>query len=154
MLTVKVFLGKVSHPKIEYFPNWVKLSITVYCSILITILKLFFSKFLSFIVGAKLFPKLDFLQINKNLVKGYIDMCWLQIWHLQFQLLFRSIFFFFFFFGKFDPKIWFYLYWLEFSAGLHCSRLITIGMLFKIFVIQFSGSIIADYTLIVIIYNP
>ena len=96
MLTVKVFLGKVSRPKIEYFPNWVKLSTTVYCSILITILMLFFSKFLSFIVEAKLFPKLDFLQINKNLVKGYIDMCWLQIWHLQFQLLFQSIFFFFF----------------------------------------------------------
>lgn len=75
MLTVKVFLGKVSRPKIEFFPNWIKLSTTVHCSILITILMLFFSNFLPFIVGAKLFSKLDFLQINKNLVKGYIDMC-------------------------------------------------------------------------------
>ena len=104
--------------------NWLKFGTGVHCYMLITIFTFIFSKCSSFIfLGANLVPKSEVLQINWNLVQGYIAIWLLEFWCLFFQNFCQS-----YFLGKFDLKIWSFPNWLKFSAGVHYNMSITILM--------------------------
>ena len=71
ILHPKVLLGQIWSPKLSS-PNWPEFGTEVHCQILISNL-IFFFKIMSFIFfGASLVPKSKVIEINWNLVWGYI----------------------------------------------------------------------------------
>ena len=128
-----------------------------HCYMLITILMFIFPKFLSPMLFGQIWPqkKLGFLQIDCNIIEGYIVICLLQfqwffseffsficfgqIWsqNLKFYKLtkiwYRGFFQNFchsYFWGKFGPKVWNSPYLAKFDTGVYCYMLITILIFF------------------------
>ena len=106
------------------FPNSLKFDTEVYCYILILILMFIFPRFLSLtFIWANLVPKSEVLQINWNLVQGYIRMCLFRFYCLFFQNFCHS-----YVLGKFGPKIYSSPNKLKFDTGVHCYMVIMILM--------------------------
>ena len=104
LIYTNVFLGKFG-PKIWSSPNWRKFGTGVLCYILIS--NLIF-----------IFKNSEVLQINWNLVQGYVAMCLLRFKHLFFQKSFHL----YFFLSKFGLKI------RSSCTGMYCYMFIRILM--------------------------
>ena len=90
--TLKSFLGKFCL-KNGSSPNRLKFGAGVHCYMLITILLFIFSKCSSFILfWANFVPKCEILQINWNLVQGYIAIGLLRFLCFFFQNFCHSYF--------------------------------------------------------------
>ena len=80
-------LGKFG-PEIWSSSNWLKCSAWVHCYMLITILMFIFSKFMAFIFfWPDLVPKSEVLQIDWNLVKGYITICYFKTFYHSYSFV-------------------------------------------------------------------
>ena len=85
IFTTHIFWGQF-FPTIWSSSKWLKFRRGVNCCLLITILMIIFSKFLSVIFfWINLVPKSNVLQIDWSLIQGHIVICWFWFWCVTFQ---------------------------------------------------------------------
>ena len=102
-------------------PNWLKFSTGVHWYILISNIMFIFNIFVIHIFWANLVPKSHVLQINWNLVQGYIAIC--LLWYCFFSEIFVINVL-----GQIWSLIWISLNWFKFHRGVHSYVLITMLM--------------------------